>query len=268
MVQALVVQDLVARARAVAAPLADVAVVAPRMALLAISCFFVSLSFLSSSLVGHVLRSIADHRLLKAQIADILPAAVVARRVRRRLAALPGLVAGRPLPMVADGTTAEARRHPIAPVALSPGGVAPFALGAGLGLAFWPGLWFHPVYFYHTAPYHYHNTSNNMNETKPVVCGCDETVECGCDNNTDTTYMKDLIGNGSYAGLNQSQVTVTDVNGTSTILVNGTLPNGTTASGGEDDDDSDSAGAGMRSLLEAMGFWPVVATISIMVFVA
>ena len=148
---------------------------------------------------------------------------------------------------------------------LSPGGIAPFALGAGAGLLFWPGLWYHPVYFYHTNPYSYHNASNNRNETKPVVCGCDETVECGCDNNTDTTYMNSLVGNGSYAALNQSQVTVADVNGTSTILVNGSLPNGTTASGGTDD--GDSAGAGMRSLLEAMGFWPVVATVFAMVFV-
>ncbi|KAH8883829.1 hypothetical protein GQ53DRAFT_611835, partial [Thozetella sp. PMI_491] len=151
----------------------------------------------------------------------------------------------------------------------SPSGLAPFALGAGVGLAFWPGLWYHPVYFYHTTPYSYHNRSNNMNETKPVLCGCDETEECGCDNNTDTTYMNDLIGNGSYSALNQSLVTVADVNGTSTILVNGSLPNGTTAAGGTDDDDTgdDSAAGGLRSLLETAGLWPMVATICVMVFV-
>jgi hypothetical protein len=46
--------------------------------------------------------------------------------------------------------------------------------------------------------------------------------------------MSDLIGNGSYTALNQSVVTVADINGTSTILINGTLPNGTTAAGGTD----------------------------------
>ncbi len=147
----------------------------------------------------------------------------------------------------------------------SPSGLLPVTLGAGAALAFWPGLWYHPAYLYHTNPYSYYNESNKKNETKPVVCACDETVECGCDNNTDTTYLGDLIGNGSYSALNQSQVTVADYQGTSTILVNGTLPNGTTASGGTDDD---SAGVGMRALLEAAGFWPAVASVCVMVFLA
>ncbi len=151
----------------------------------------------------------------------------------------------------------------------SPSGLVPFALGAGVGglalLAFWPGHWFHPIYYYpYSHPYNYYNSSSGKNETKPVGCGCDETVECGCDQDSNsTTVLNSLVGNGSYSGLNQSQITVADVNGTSTILLNGTLPNGTTADGGSDDPN---AAAGMRGLLIHAGWWPVVATACAMAF--
>lgn len=71
--------------------------------------------------------------------------------------------------------------------------------------------------------------------------------------------MDSLIGNGSYAALNQSVVTVADVNGTSTILINGTLPNGTTASGGT----TSASGASSlgRGLMEASGYWVVIALV-------
>lgn len=155
--------------------------------------------------------------------------------------------------------------------AQSPSGIRPLLLGAGVGaglgaLAFWPGLWLHPVYMYpYSQPYSYHNTSSDRNESKPVLCACDETVECGCDDNSNTTYLGELVGNGSYDGLNKTLVTVADVNGTSTILINGTLPNGTTAAGGTDDPN---AGAGLRALLYAAGWWPVVATVAASVLVA
>lgn len=43
-----------------------------------------------------------------------------------------------------------------------------------------------------------------------------------------------MVGNGSYDALNKSLVTVARVNGTDTLVINGVLPNGTTASGGSD----------------------------------
>lgn len=118
------------------------------------------------------------------------------------------------------------------------------------------------MYPYH-HPYSYYNHSSEKNETKPVLCGCDETVECGCDD-TNTTAVRELVGNGSYEGLNKSVINVADVNGTSTILINGTLPNGTTASGGTEDPN---AGAGLQLLLQNAGWWPVVATVCAMVFI-
>lgn len=67
------------------------------------------------------------------------------------------------------------------------------------------------------------------NQTKPIDCLCAKYAECGCDDNTDKTYLDGLIGNGSYAALNKTLVNVAQDDGRSTIIVNGTLPNGTAA---------------------------------------
>lgn len=117
--------------------------------------------------------------------------------------------------------------------------------------------------YHHPQPYTFYNETSQENETKPVICACDPYDMCGCDNGT-TAYMADLIGDGSYTTLNHSLVTVAEVNGTSTILVNGTLPNGTTApSGGES-----VAGTGLQALLKGVGWWPVVAAVGAIVFAA
>jgi len=144
----------------------------------------------------------------------------------------------------------------------SPLGITPLLLGVG-ALSIFPGLWLYGAYSYpYTHSYTFHNSSdtnssnpNGANETKPVTCLCAQYAECGCDDNTNSTYMDSIIGNGSYDALNKSLVTVADVNGSSTILINGTLPNGTTASGG-----TSSAALG-RSMMEASGYWVVVALV-------
>jgi len=119
---------------------------------------------------------------------------------------------------------------------------APLLLGAGL-LLIMPGLWLYSVYPYHFSnPYRFRNESdvnqtnpNGTNQTLPVTCLCQEYSPCGCDENSDQKYLNDLVGNGSYSALNKSLVTVSDVDGTRTLVINGTLPNGTTAPGGTDD---------------------------------
>lgn len=144
----------------------------------------------------------------------------------------------------------------------STGGISPLPILAIGALAFWPGLWLHSAYIYpYATPWHYYNATTGQNETKPVKCGCDETQECGCDDNNSTDYINSVLGNGSYDQLNQSLVTVAPVNGTDTILLNGTLPNGTTASGGSDDP---SAAPGLRRLTEMVGWWPAAATVLMM----
>ena len=76
---------------------------------------------------------------------------------------------------------------------------------------------------------------NGTNSSLPVTCLCEEYSSCGCDENDDKKYLDDLVGNGSYDALNKTLVNVADINGTTTLVINGTLPNGTTAPGGTDD---------------------------------
>jgi hypothetical protein len=146
---------------------------------------------------------------------------------------------------------------------VSPLGIAPFFF-VGATLAFWPGVW---LYGAHTYPYterhNFYNTTAAQNQSKPILCGCDPYQPCGCDDPEDVTFLNEVVGNGNYAALNKTLINVADVNGTSTILLNGTLPNGTTADGGPD---FDNAGAGTRMLLEAAGFWPMVALACATVF--
>jgi len=136
--------------------------------------------------------------------------------------------------------------------ARSPRGL-PAAAFIGVGaLAFFPGLWLYGAYLYpYSHPYSFYNSSARMNQTRPVKCLCQQYSVCGCDDNDDPQYMQGLIGNGT--NLNQTLVRVADVNGTDTIFVNGTLPNGTTASGG-----TDSSSAGMKGkAIETVG-WCVI----------
>lgn len=114
----------------------------------------------------------------------------------------------------------------------SPGGLIAITLLSIAALAIFEGIWLYPAYIYaYPQPYTFYNASANQNQTKPVECLCEQYQECGCDNNTDPTYLSSLLGNGSVSALNSTLVQVHDVNGTSTILINGTLPNGTTAAG-------------------------------------
>jgi hypothetical protein len=100
-----------------------------------------------------------------------------------------------------------------------------------------PGLWLYSVYPYHfNNPYRFYNQSmqnatnpNGTNMSLPVTCLCQEYSDCGCDENDDQGYLKELVGNGSYAALNKSLVTVADINKTRTLVLNGTLENGTDA---------------------------------------
>ncbi|KAM0186557.1 hypothetical protein ACHAPI_011636 [Fusarium lateritium] len=154
----------------------------------------------------------------------------------------------------------------------SPAGrIAPFVLLGG-ALAFWPGVWLYGAYMY---PYHdqyrYHNETSDEDEERDIICACARYAQCACDDNNNTAYYDELIGNGSYQALNKSVVDVAKVNGTMTILINGTLPNDTALPSDDDSDDngddsSDSAAA--RTLIEALGFWPAVAAVMATVFIA
>ncbi|PTB68744.1 hypothetical protein BBK36DRAFT_1113703 [Trichoderma citrinoviride] len=149
----------------------------------------------------------------------------------------------------------------------SPSGILPFAILGGAALAFWPGVWLYGAYMYpYHNPYHYFNESSRRNETRDVLCGCGTYDVCGCDDNNNTAYYNSLIGNGSYDALNKSIVNVAEVNGTRTILINGSLPNGTTADG--PDSSQDSSAASLRNIAELVGFWPAATAVLVAVFLA
>lgn len=107
-------------------------------------------------------------------------------------------------------------------------GLTPLALIPVAGLGFFAGAWLYGAYLYHyTLPYSFYNATSGMNQTEPVLCLCQQYSECGCDDNEDPTYMDSVIGTGSPAAMNASLVQVSDYNGTQSIIINGTLPNGT-----------------------------------------
>lgn len=151
----------------------------------------------------------------------------------------------------------------------SPGGLVPFAIGGGLlGAALvFPGLWLYGAYVYnYNHPYSFRNlTRNNLNETLPVTCLCEQYNACGCDDANNSTFLDGIIGDGNLASLNKSLVNVGNVNGTKTIVLNGTLPNdtvdATTTNGARTGSASATAAApgnsaaNKRLLLETSGFW-------------
>lgn len=141
-------------------------------------------------------------------------------------------------------------------------GITPFFIGGALGAAvFFPGLWLYGVYSYpYVHPWVFHNATTNTNQTKPVQCLCEQYQECGCEENTDPTYQAAILGDGSYNSLNRTLVNVADANGTSTIFINGTLPNGTTADSGS------GAGSIGQNMMQASGYWVMVALVSCAVF--
>lgn len=142
--------------------------------------------------------------------------------------------------------------------------MVPFLLVGG-ALAFWPGLWLAGAHMYpYGYPYRYYNETARQNQTKPVLCGCADHQPCGCDENNSTDYMNSLLGNGSYSALNKSVVNIGEYEGKETILINGTLPNGTTAAGGSDDVGS----AAFRTAVETIGFWPMAVVVLVTVFAA
>lgn len=78
--------------------------------------------------------------------------------------------------------------------------------------------------------------TSNRNESLPVICLCQEYSVCGCDENHNQTYIDALVANATAAagdGIITSKIT--DVNGTRTLVINGTLENGTTADGGTEE---------------------------------
>jgi hypothetical protein len=120
-------------------------------------------------------------------------------------------------------------------------------------MAFFPGIWLYGIYAYpYRDPYRFVNQTTNQNETIPVVCLCQEYSVCGCDKNHHSGYFKDLF-NGPVPH-DTDKVQVADVNGTRKVVINGTLPNGTTRS------DPDASGS-PATIAQASGYWVMAAVV-------
>lgn len=160
----------------------------------------------------------------------------------------------------------------------------------GGALLIYPGLWLYGAYAYpYGRPYSYYNrtarrnrtatataptrrslvgrffeiearqeTETGVNETKPVTCLCAMNAECGCDEGEDTTFLDQVIGDGDYSKLNAALVQIADINGTSTIVLNGTLEAGTT--------DTISAASTMSIGGSMVGYWVMMALVGFTCF--
>ena len=70
------------------------------------------------------------------------------------------------------------------------------------------------------------------------------------------------MGNGSAADENSTLVHIGNVNGTKTLIINGTLPNGTNdTDSSTSSSSSTTSGATRQDLLEYTGFWVVAAIV-------
>ncbi|KAF3939884.1 hypothetical protein ABW19_dt0209488 [Dactylella cylindrospora] len=131
---------------------------------------------------------------------------------------------------------------------VSPLGLVPFLLPLAALALIWPGIWLWGVYSYHyNTLYNYYNQTLNANQSVPVQCFCVQYNECACDDNGDISYLSEIIA------LNQANTsTFATVDGVWTLLINGTVANGT----GEADA-GDTIGA--ASSLNVLGYtWMVV----------
>lgn len=111
----------------------------------------------------------------------------------------------------------------------------PTVLALSLASLLFAGAWMYgSVYAYHfDRDIDYLNKTSNRNESLPVMCLCQEYSVCGCDENHNQTYVDALVANATNVTTNGPvRSKIAEVNGTRTLLINGTLDNGTTADGG------------------------------------
>jgi hypothetical protein len=140
-------------------------------------------------------------------------------------------------------------------------GFLPLALPI-TAFAFFPGLWLYGslyAYPYH-SPYWYYN--NGHNQTANVTCLCQKYSECGCDDDGNSTFVRNLINNGTDHPVNTSIVQyITYPNGTQAAYINGTLPNGTTAAGGTDPSNASQISGAAKVVAMYGGYWVMIATV-------
>lgn len=137
-------------------------------------------------------------------------------------------------------------------------GFAPLFLPIA-AFAFFPGIWLYgSLYSYpYGNPYYYRNATG-QNVTVDVTCVCQQYSVCGCDDDGDEEFFRQAILDGTDRPVNSSQVVILPplANGTQLAYINGTLPNGTTASGGTDPSSDEELDSGAVRLMSTYaGCW-------------
>ena len=130
----------------------------------------------------------------------------------------------------------------------SPSGIQPSRVTAAGAAAIFPGTWGAGVYVYS-----YTLDEDDLDETEldgdflddlddpvPVRCLCEEFLECSCEEENDEDYLQFLIDDDDVDDLDEEVVAFNTVDGTTTLVINGTMPNATEFLGDDSDDDSDS----------------------------
>jgi len=122
------------------------------------------------------------------------------------------------------------------------------AAGAAAGLlavytievaSLWPGQWWGDkvsVYpFNSTYEWNFHNATLDKNMTMPVACLCSISQSCTCQGTNDPAFIADVMKNGTWEALDHTLVSIgnltVDKVTEPTILLNGTVANGTQSSG-------------------------------------
>lgn len=95
------------------------------------------------------------------------------------------------------------------------------------------------------------NVTSQRDEALPALCLCQVYLVCGCDKNRDSEYLN-RIANEASSTSDFSRVSI--VNGTLTLVINGTLANGTTSPGGTDPSSAGALHAG-GTLMRSLGVW-------------
>lgn len=141
-------------------------------------------------------------------------------------------------------------------------GIAPYALPIA-ALAFFPGIFLYASVFAYPYPMYYHWNHDGQNRTSNVTCVCQRYQVCGCDPTDNSTFLDQVVSNGTGQPVNSSTVRTIDYgNGTADTYINGTLANGTTAEGGTDPSSEDEISAGMRLAMNYGGYWIMVGTVA------
>lgn len=107
--------------------------------------------------------------------------------------------------------------------------MTPFLLGGaalGLGIGLGAGALAYGAYNYDLDRATYYNETAMAQQTSSVKCYCARYQPCSCDRSDDEgAYVESLIGNGSYAAMQENKVTKISNN---TLYIDGSLTNGTT----------------------------------------